>query len=289
MTPAADKCRLGRSDLEHHRKTRIAPDHPRCWSEEMRFDFPGKKLESIASTAARSSSTSYSSTSRERAREILALLKGVVLQGRTILDIGCGPAPLSDNFRYMSSRIVGLDREHRYVKQARKNFLLELVLGDATNLPFKDESFNFVLCNDVLEHIADSERLANELSRVLAQGSATYVQCASKYQIIEPHFLLPFLSWLPQPFADLYVRLSRRGESYAGYHPKTRKELLHLFRGYRTIDLTYERTLMKIKTLSIKSKSLLCTVSCLRKILPDQVIAALTEKFSILAILVFKD
>jgi ubiquinone/menaquinone biosynthesis C-methylase UbiE len=184
---------------------------------------------------------------------------------------------------------VGLDKEKRYIGQARKISSLELVLGDGTDLPFKDESFTFVLCNDVLEHVADSEKLAKELLRVLAQGSTTYIQCAGKYQIMEPHFLLPFLSWLPQPLATLYLRLTRKGESYAGYHPKTRKQILRLFREYRAIDLTYERTLMKIKTLNIKSKSLLRAVSCLREVLPDQVIAMVAEKFSILAILVFKE
>lgn len=248
-----------------------------------------KRLESRESTITGSSHTSYSRTSEERAREILSLVSNVTLHDELILDIGCGPDPLSENFRHISHRLVGLDKERRYIGQARKISSLELVLGDGTNLPFKDESFTFVLCNDVLEHVADGERLTKELVRVLAQGGATYVQCAGKYQIIEPHFLLPFLSWLPGPLAGLYLRLTRKGESYAEYHPKTRKQILRLFREYRAIDLTYDRALMKVKTLNIKSKSLLCAVSCLRKVLPDQAIAIVAEKFSVLAILVFKE
>jgi len=248
-----------------------------------------KRLESRKPEITGFTPTSYSSTSEERAREILNLLKNVTLQGELILDIGCGPDPLSENFRHMSHRLVGLDKEKRYIGQARKISSLALVLGDGTDLPFKDESFTFILCNDVLEHVTDSERLAKELLRVMAQGSATYIQCAGKYQIVEPHFLLPFLSWLPKPLADLYLRLTRKGESYAGYYPKTRRQMLRLFREYRALDLTYERALMKIKTLDIRSKTLLGLVSCLRKVLPDQAIAIVAERFSILAILVFKE
>jgi len=248
-----------------------------------------KKLEFGESTITGRNPPSYSRPSGERAREILSLLKNVALRSELVLDIGCGPDPLSENFRHMSHRLVGLDKEKRYLGEARKISSLELVLADGTDLPFKDESFTFVLCNDVLEHVADSERLAKELLRVLAQGSATYIQCAGRYQIMEPHFLLPFLSWLPGPLADFYLRLTRKGESYAGYHPKTRKQILRLFREYRAIDLTYERTLMQIKTLNIRSKSLLRAVSCLRKVLSDQAIAMVAEKFSILAILVFKE
>ena len=39
---------------------------------------------------------------------------------------------------------------------------------------------------------------------------------ASKLAIMEPHYRLPFLSWLPNSAASLYLRMSRRGSEYAG-------------------------------------------------------------------------
>jgi len=184
---------------------------------------------------------------------------------------------------------VGLDRDKHYLRKAKESASLELVLGDATSLPFKDQSFGFVLCNDVLEHVRDQAELTQELFRILARGGAAYVQCANKYQIIEPHFLLPFLSWVPRPVADIYVKVARRGESYEGYFPKTRRNVLALTDAYRTVDLTYERTLMKIKNLSIQSNSLRKIISMARGILSDEFIAKLSQNFSIISILVLKD
>jgi len=245
---------------------------------------------SHTTAAALPDSTSYTRKSSERAQEVLGLLRGrVALEGKMILDLGCGPAPISEYFRQMPRFLVGLDRNERYMRQAQKDTSLELVLGDATSIPFRDESFGFVLCNDVLEHVRDQVKLMQELLRVLARNGAAYVQCANKHQIIEPHFLLPFLSWIPRPLANIYVKIARKGKNYEGYFPKTRNSVLALVNNYRTVDLTYERTLMKIKGLNIQSNVLLGIVSVARKIFSDQFIATLAQNFSIVSILVFKD
>ena len=234
--------------------------------------------------------SSYSSRSKQRAEDVLHLLAGHVdLDGKVVLDLGCGPNPLLASFPEVCSRLVGLDKERRYITEVRRSFSTDLVLGDGTDLPFRGESFSFVLCNDVLEHVRDSKKLMKELSRVLARRGAAYIQCANKYQLIEPHFLLPFLSWIPRPFADFYVRMAGRGRNYEGYYPRTRKELLSSARGYRTLDITYERALMMVRTLNIQSKLLLGVVSTLRKILSDKIIAAIAQNFSIISIIVFKD
>ena len=235
-------------------------------------------------------STSYTRRSSERAEEVLSLLKErVALEGKVILDLGCGGAPLSESFQRMSTFLVGLDIDERCVREAQKNTSLELVLGDATRIPFKNDSFGFVLCNDVLEHVRDEAKLIQELLRVLACNGAAYIQCASRYQIIEPHFLLPFLSWIPRTLGNIYVKIAGKGKNYEGYFPKTRKRILALARVHRTVDLTYERTLFKIQSLNIRSKVLRQVVSVARKILSDRYIAAVAQNFSIISILVFKD
>lgn len=234
--------------------------------------------------------TSYARRWSERAQDVLNLLRGhVVLEGKKILDLGCGSAPISEHFRGRSSILVGLDINRRAVRQARRNTSLDLVLGDATNIPFRDASFGFVLCNDVLEHVSGEVKLMQEVLRVLAQRGAAYIQCANKYQIVEPHFLLPFLSWIPRRLANIYLKIARRGRSYDDYFPRTHSSILALAGTHRTIDLTYERTLMKIEGLNIQSNILLRIVSLARKIFSDRSIAAFAQNFSIISILVFKD
>ena len=44
------------------------------------------------------------------------------------------------------------------------------VLGDAQNLPFKDESFEVILCTEVLEHLKKPQLAVDEMKRVLKKG-----------------------------------------------------------------------------------------------------------------------
>ncbi|MEK6577867.1 MAG: class I SAM-dependent methyltransferase [Bdellovibrionota bacterium] len=44
------------------------------------------------------------------------------------------------------------------------------VTGDILHMPFENVSFDTVLCNQVLEHVPDPERLMREISRVLRSG-----------------------------------------------------------------------------------------------------------------------
>ncbi|SDL79129.1 Methyltransferase domain-containing protein [Salinimicrobium catena] len=50
------------------------------------------------------------------------------------------------------------------------------VKADICNLPFKDNSFDFILCNHVLEHIPDDQKAMQELYRILAPGGTAILQ-----------------------------------------------------------------------------------------------------------------
>ena len=76
--------------------------------------------------------------------------------GKT-LDIGCASSVYS---KYFPNR-VGLD-----IKAGAGVD----VVADAHKLPFDDESFNIVLCTEVLEHLHSPEIAINEMERVLIKG-----------------------------------------------------------------------------------------------------------------------
>lgn len=50
------------------------------------------------------------------------------------------------------------------------------VKADICALPFKDHSFDFIICNHVLEHIPDDTKAMQELYRVLAPGGTAILQ-----------------------------------------------------------------------------------------------------------------
>ena len=93
-----------------------------------------------------------------------------VTKPRTVLDAGCGEGFVSGYMHQRNSalRITGIDYSPEAVKFARSRFgdVAEFQVGSLLNLPFPDETFDTVVCSEVLEHIDDYETAMSEIKRV---------------------------------------------------------------------------------------------------------------------------
>ena len=89
----------------------------------------------------------------------------------SILDIGCGPGYVSAAAAERGANPIGLDFSREMIAIAKKMFPnIEFREGDAQNLPFADASFDRVVANFALLHLAEPERACAEAQRVLKAG-----------------------------------------------------------------------------------------------------------------------
>lgn len=79
----------------------------------------------------------------------------------------------------------------------------------------------------------------DEIFRILKPGGVCYFGAASRLIIMEPHYHLPFLSWLPKSLAHRYMRLFGRGDFYFE-KLRTRAALAGLIRKFEVEDFTLE-------------------------------------------------
>lgn len=94
-----------------------------------------------------------------------------VAEKRLILDVGCGPGYVSAAAAERGAIPTGLDFSQEMIAIARKMFPgIEFREGDAQNLPFAGASFDRVLANFALLHVAHPERACAEACRVLKPG-----------------------------------------------------------------------------------------------------------------------
>ena len=102
--------------------------------------------------------------------------------GDRLLDLGCGEGRHALS-AYMQQNInaVGIDLSETDLKTTRERFdefvepdnankSLTISVADGTRLPFKDESFDKIICSEVLEHIPDYLMVIQEIHRVLKTG-----------------------------------------------------------------------------------------------------------------------
>lgn len=89
--------------------------------------------------------------------------------------------------------------------------------ADATALPFPNASFDILVSNHVLEHVgprsAQLEHL-REIARVLTANGIAYLAVPNRWALMEPHYRLWLLSWLPGKLRHAYLHASGRGTRY---------------------------------------------------------------------------
>jgi hypothetical protein len=79
-------------------------------------------------------------------------------------------------------------------------------------LPFKDDEFDVVYSNSVIEHLGDPESQRMFADECGALGSHYYIQTPNEWFPIEPHFIAPFIHWFPRVIQrDLLRNFTVRG------------------------------------------------------------------------------
>ena len=151
--------------------------------------------------------------------KMLAILNdaGILQQGGVAVDVGCSRGFFASGLTPFFTRVVGLDIDKNALEIAKaenNHPNLEYLEINSTLLPFPDQSVDLVICNHVYEHVPDARLLFSEIERILKPTGACYLGAASRLTIIEPHYHLPFLSWLPKFIANRYVKAMGKCDSY---------------------------------------------------------------------------
>lgn len=100
-------------------------------------------------------------------------------KGEFVLDIGSGgglDAFLVSKRVGPNGRVIGIDMTKEMVEKARQNARkanyknVEFILGEAENIPVKDNSIDLVMSNCVINLVPNKERVYREIYRVLKPG-----------------------------------------------------------------------------------------------------------------------
>lgn len=163
----------------------------------------------------------------QQVRSQAVLRRLAPLRGETILDIGCGNArdivPMLD----AGAAVVGVDLSEGMIAQARLELAAaghrgaDLEVGDASRLRFPAESFDKILCSEVIEHIPDADAAVGEMARVLRRGGTLVVSTPNRRswygfdryvvcgRVLRRRWNHPFDNWRTMP--ELRALLERHG------------------------------------------------------------------------------
>ncbi|MFA6984046.1 MAG: class I SAM-dependent methyltransferase [Sedimentibacter sp.] len=106
-----------------------------------------------------------------------------MFKDKVVLDIGCGAG--GKTIYYASKgvkEITGIEILEKYRNEAENlamNYNLQdkfkFVQGDASNMPFEEETFDTIIMNDAMEHVDQPEMVLRECYRVLKKNGKLYL------------------------------------------------------------------------------------------------------------------
>ncbi len=162
-----------------------------------------------------------------------------------VLDVGSGYGHTAAALAKRCAAVVGIEPSDSLYQFALENYLpaerenLQFQCQGAESLTEADQ-FDLIVLDNVLEHMPDQQTTLTNITRALKPGGALYLLVPNKLWPIEPHYALPFLSYLPLPLANRYLRLTGRGNDYtdASYSP-TYFGLNRILRGFPELSFQY--------------------------------------------------
>jgi SAM-dependent methyltransferase len=169
--------------------------------------------ESTSATSIERGRPSYS-WRRGQDRRLEMVRRHVPLDDARILDVGCGIGTYVRRFRQFSADVHGLEIEPERVAEASID-LPNIIQGVGEALPWPDDHFDLVFSNEVIEHVDDDRRTAQEMVRVTRPGGSIVVFAPNRLYPFETHGAyvggryvfgnIPLVSWLPDPLRDRFA------------------------------------------------------------------------------------
>jgi len=142
-----------------------------------------------------------------RMRQFLAIMRP---DNEPLLDVGGTEHTWAiDAHGYGNFPVVMANVYFHYADSGNPRF--SRVQANGCDLPFSPHSFAIIYSNSVIEHVGDraaQRKFADELRRV---GRKLWVQTPARCFPIEPHFLAPFIHWLPMSWQRALVRFTPKG------------------------------------------------------------------------------
>ena len=155
-------------------------------------------------------------------RRLAIIERYVPLEGRRVLDLGCGVGEYVRAFARQGAQAYGCDIERPRLAQARARGAPGVMLAAGERLPLRDGALDVVVLNEVIEHVQDDLETMREVSRVLAPGGVAVIYAPNRLYPFETHGVylgkryifgnIPFVNWLPK---SLRNRLAPHARVYS--------------------------------------------------------------------------
>lgn len=130
----------------------------------------------------------YGNGNLKRIDKFVSVVNSYVKEKSRILDIGCGLGQIGHRLQKRGHDVAGIDNNLQNISMG-KGILYQLgsrmmlYHGDALQKDFPDNSYDVVLCCDVIEHIPDQQKFLSNILRMLCPGGIVFIGTDNKRRV----------------------------------------------------------------------------------------------------------
>lgn len=93
-----------------------------------------------------------------------------------VLDIGCGSGSYLSFLKFHGWKVVGVDLSSKAAKSAKKNFDIDVIVGDISDLSFPRKNFDRINMSHVLEHVTNPTSTLERVRDLLKDDGSLYIE-----------------------------------------------------------------------------------------------------------------
>ena len=105
------------------------------------------------------------------------------IKNKKILDVGCSLGWFMEILNNYDGKSFGIDNEKKFIKSAYNNGH-KVVVSEFPNTPFKNSFFDWIIFNDVFEHLKNLDSAINEIKNLLNENGMVLLFVPNKNSLI---------------------------------------------------------------------------------------------------------
>lgn len=142
----------------------------------------------------------------------IELINKFNLRDKSVLEVGCGMGGLLAALQIngvKSIEAVEFNEEYCKISKLRsKKYGLSPKISNGMIENFNSrKKFDFIIINDVLEHVQDPVACLNKIHSLLKPKGEVYIIVINRYCLIDPHYHLYFINFLPRKIGNWIVNI----------------------------------------------------------------------------------
>lgn len=159
---------------------------------------------------------------------------GGTIPERRILEISCGMGGTLVALAHAGADVVATEfnREYCAIAQRRgERYNLDLPIFNAVGeaIPFADNTFDLVICWDIVEHVQNPAHMVRELRRVVRPDGRVLLTIINRWAWRDPHYHIRGLNWLPRSWAERLVAQRAQTKHSMGLQDRQKLSDMHYF------------------------------------------------------------